>query len=362
MSDEVEAAGALATASMAAVVVPGAEGENAAVDRPTHHCLNCSTPLTGTYCTACGQRAHIHRSLLHLAEEVLHGVSHFDAKGWRTLPLLLARPGLLTRRYIDGQRTRYVSPLALFLFTVFLMFLVFSLTSGSLQDLPGKVSPGASAQEEVKRSQAAVAKARSALEQAKQTGADVGEASGELQDALVDLKTAEAEAVAESKPESGTGTQGWKEELRSAKVATGNPRLDASIRRAADNPELLLYKLKNTAYKFSFMLVPISLPFLWLMFFWRRGIAVYDHAVFTLYSLSFMSLLFIVAALLSAAHLSSALLPLLLIAPPLHMFLQLRETYGLTIFSTLWRTCALLLVAATVLVLFILFIIAMTMG
>jgi hypothetical protein len=360
MSDEIEAAGALATATMAAVVVPGADGENAAADRPTHNCLNCSTPLTGAYCTACGQRAHIHRSLLHLAEEVLHGVSHFDAKGWRTLPLLLARPGLLTRRYIDGQRTRYVSPLALFLFTVFLMFLVFSLTSGSLQDLPGNVSPGASALEEVKRSQAAVAKARSALEQARQTGANVGDASEELQDALADLKAAEAEAVAESKPESGT--QGWKEELRSAKIATGNPRLDASIRRAADNPELLLYKLKNTAYKFSFMLVPISLPFLWLMFFWRRGIAVYDHAVLTLYSLSFMSLLFIVAAFLSAAHLSSALLPLLLIAPPLHMFLHLRETYGLTIFSTLWRTCALLLVAATVLVLFILFIIAMTMG
>jgi hypothetical protein len=42
--------------------------------------------------------------------------SEIDAKGYRTLPLLIARPGVLTRRYIDRQRTRYVSPLALFLF------------------------------------------------------------------------------------------------------------------------------------------------------------------------------------------------------------------------------------------------------
>jgi hypothetical protein len=52
--------------------------------------------------------------LLHLTEEVLHGVLHFETKGWRTLPLLVARPGLLTRRYIDGQRTRYVPPLHMF--------------------------------------------------------------------------------------------------------------------------------------------------------------------------------------------------------------------------------------------------------
>ena len=76
------------------------------------HCGNCGAQLNGTYCGVCGQAGHLHRSLLHLAEEFLHGVLHFDTKGFRTLPLLVARPGLLTRRYIAGQRTRYVSPLA----------------------------------------------------------------------------------------------------------------------------------------------------------------------------------------------------------------------------------------------------------
>ena len=57
----------------------------------------------------------------------LHGVLHFEGKIWRTLPLLAWRPGELTRRYIDGERARFVSPIALFLFSVFLMFAVFEL-------------------------------------------------------------------------------------------------------------------------------------------------------------------------------------------------------------------------------------------
>ena len=51
---------------------------------------------------------------------------HFEGKVWRTLPMLVAHPGSLTRRYIDGERARFVSPLALFLFFVFLMFATIS--------------------------------------------------------------------------------------------------------------------------------------------------------------------------------------------------------------------------------------------
>jgi hypothetical protein len=55
------------------------------------------------------------------------------------------------------------------------------------------------------------------------------------------------------------------------------------VQHAVDNQELTFYKIKNSAYKFAFMLVPISLPFLWLLFFWKRGIKFYDHAIFMLY-------------------------------------------------------------------------------
>ncbi len=127
MSDELEAVGALATSGMAAAALEGGAPKHGVPEAHANaNCANCGAALTGAFCSACGQSAHVYRSLLHLGEELLHGILHFDAKGWRTLPLLLVRPGLLTRRYIDGQRARHVSPLALFLFSVFLMFFVFS--------------------------------------------------------------------------------------------------------------------------------------------------------------------------------------------------------------------------------------------
>jgi hypothetical protein len=71
---------------------------------------------------------------VHLGHDILHGVFHFEGKMWRTLPELFFHPGRLTRRYIDGERAKFVSPMALYLFTVFLMFAVFSFTASSMFD------------------------------------------------------------------------------------------------------------------------------------------------------------------------------------------------------------------------------------
>src|SRR3954471_951218 len=93
-------------------------------------CLNCGTALSGPYCHECGQQAHVHRTLSAFFHDFLHGVLHFEGKIWRTLPMLAWKPGELTRNYIDGQRARFVSPVALFLFAVFLTFAVMGLTGG----------------------------------------------------------------------------------------------------------------------------------------------------------------------------------------------------------------------------------------
>ena len=84
-------------------------------------CLNCGAQVTGAYCSACGQRLHLHRTLTSIGHDILHGVFHFEGKLWRTLPELFLRPGQLTRRYIDGERAKFISPMALYLFTVFVM-------------------------------------------------------------------------------------------------------------------------------------------------------------------------------------------------------------------------------------------------
>ncbi|HZG45128.1 MAG TPA: DUF3667 domain-containing protein, partial [Allosphingosinicella sp.] len=127
---------------------PATEGEAAlAKDGHTHEsaCLNCGTRLVGEHCHSCGQRAHVHRTIGAFFHDLLHGVLHFEGKTWRTLPMLAWRPGELTRRYIDGERARFVSPLGLFLFTVFLMFVVFSSLGGPLPpDTMSQVQTGMS--------------------------------------------------------------------------------------------------------------------------------------------------------------------------------------------------------------------------
>src|SRR6476620_2042298 len=186
MSEELEAAGALVTASAVAgriEAVTGAAGHRVA-RLGDGNCRNCGAALAGAYCHACGQSAHLHRSLLHLVEEVLHGVLHFDAKGWRTLPLLVARPGLLTRRYIDGQRMRYVSPLALFLFAVFLMFFAASFSSFVAEPMADEAGARAELERSIADAGAADAKEQAALAAAQGDAT----AAAEVQESLAEAK------------------------------------------------------------------------------------------------------------------------------------------------------------------------------
>lgn len=373
MDTELEQAGALATAGSAAVEIDRHPLAAAPESRDTAVCANCGSALTGRYCQACGQAANLHRSLLRLLEELIHSVLHFDAKGWRTLPLLVARPGLLTRRYIDGQRMRYVSPLILFLFSSFLMFFIVSLT---FEHAPSaSVNPAkreAARAEFAREARAEVERATSALAEARRAGHGESNAEEELSSARTDQRIAEAAlkltdaapgtaAAAASDAANAAPAKRSLEQLSNLKIDTGFPLIDEPIRRALHNPELFFYRLEYTAYKFLFMLIPISLPFLWLMFVGRRGLAVYDHAVFSLYSLSFMSLLIITFALLARAGFVRLAVLLLVFVPPVHMFLQLRGTYPLGVFAALWRTAALLAVAGTAFLLFLLFVILVSL-
>ncbi len=79
-------------------------------------CMNCGTPLAGSHCHVCGQRhdPHLH-SLWHFLREATENLTHADSRLWRTLWALVAKPGLLTREFIDGRRARYLPPFRLYL-------------------------------------------------------------------------------------------------------------------------------------------------------------------------------------------------------------------------------------------------------
>jgi hypothetical protein len=433
MTGEAEAAGDVLTGAIVGGTIESASGKQG----PAAHggkCLNCGATVDGAFCASCGQRAHLHRSLVHLGHDILHGVFHFEGKMWRTLPELFFHPGRLTRRYIDGERAKFVSPMALYLFTVFLMFGVISFTASNMfntaedsiagdfidqwkegneaakertdekvdavrdrlkeEDLaPAKRAELEKELSDLQSKQAvmdALAKgdwvalqklgtteqARQAIEEAKAAAAKTEAKRGrpkeqdlsadkraELEQKLSDLqtgqavmdalakgdwaalqnleaneKTKEARADAEQKA-SKTASSGIK--VNGGKVDVGWPalqaRLEHGVKELKDNPALALYKMKIAGYKYSWALIPLSVPLMWLLFFWRRDIHLYDHAIFVTYSISFMMMFLTALSLATAFGVSNAIWGTIGIVPPLHLYKQLRYAYNLSRFGALLR-------------------------
>jgi hypothetical protein len=395
-------------------------------------CKNCGTILTGDYCHACGQTAHVHRSFLHVLEEVVHGITHFDSKTWRSLPMLIFRPGTMTRNYVMGHRSRYVPPFSMFLASIFAMFLAFAFVGGpgfvkqNTETTADRLSASrdrmtsafedlqeARAELKLAREQLAAEKAKPLAEQdpydLKSNQQEVKAAATALEALIVRYRNAErdlAKAAVEPKPApepkvaspDADSMQTKEKQLsdlqaeRKAAAASGDqvavaavdaavalvkasppeaikgetkevtieegdfqtsfakfvkeevevdtpwPAFNKKLKHKLENPELFLYKLQNTAYKFSFLLIPISLPFIWLLLFWKRGVTLYDHAVFSLYSLSFMSFLFLALALSSHWITWSDLSGWIFLSVLVHLFFQFKGAYALKWFSALWRT------------------------
>jgi len=364
-----------------------------AIEKPTgqageHHtaCADCGAEVTGRFCSNCGQAAHVHRTLLHLGEELLHGVMHFDGRFWRTLPLLAVNPGRLTREWVQGRRTRYVSPLAMFLFTLFVMFFALSFMphpeghSTSLADrIAEQRGDVVKAERAVIEAQKAVDAATAAMEPADgsppafDSGARAGVAAGTLA-AAEGAVIAEKARLAQLEKEQIEGRKdgltpgSWQAQVADLSKDVGDEGqvngLTKTVAKKLKNPDLALYKLQQTMYKFAFLLVPLSIPFVALMFLWKRGFTLYDHGVFVLYSLTFMSLLLMAVVVLAttikgAAGWAAGAGGLIAVA---HMFAQLKGAYSLTIFSTLWRTVALLIFCEIAATLFIVSIIYLGLG
>ena len=360
MSGEFEAVADVATGAMAARAVDGAgsDGHGGAGGA----CLNCGTLLVGPHCHSCGQAAHIHRTAGALFHDIAHGVFHFEGRTWHTLPMLFWRPGELTRRYVHGERVNFVSPMALFLFSVFLMVAVFSLVGGPL----GSVNSGKQAVAMAQgRTQAAnelvvVEKKIAALAAQKKAAQAKGQPVGEINEQLGDLMSDQAELRLITKGLMKPDIENQDLAIDEEKLKTGVPGVDQVLRHAAANPELTAYKLQTAAYKFSWALIPISLPFIWLLFAFKRGVGMYDHAIFATYSLSAMTLMVIALSIGGALGLWDwAIWTTLLIFPPWHMYRQLKGAYQIGRFGAAWRMVALVIAAYTSALIFVIFLLTM---
>jgi hypothetical protein len=423
MVGEIEVAGDLITGTLVGRAVEAEAGEGRGVGAGP--CLNCGGDLIGAHCHQCGQKSRVHRTLAAFGHDIAHSVLHFDGKIWRTLPLLAWRPGELTRRYIHGERAKFVSPIALFLFTVFLTFAVFNrLAPASVDTNSRPVVTAAQAAKELAADRAETLADIKELEQEKRDAVANGDSSGvfdselkrhranlkrldterapevrrkllaeqqfdasqrELADTIADQETLLIAAKKAGKPttEIEDKLAGMRFALKIAQTAkatvqgdsgvkwnftdlnfAGSKALNAAAKHAAENPQLLIYKIQSNAYKFSWALIPISVPFVWLLFFWRRKFKLFDHAVFVTYSLCFMMMLGVVGGLiLSFADEDSAVFVITVLAliffPPIHIYRQLHRAYETTRFGAIWRTFILSNFAVIAMSLFITLILAL---
>jgi len=317
---EFEAVGDAVTGALLARAVEPEAGDTG----HTHEgaCLNCGTKLVGPFCAICGQKSHVHRSLRGFFQDFVAGLFNFEGKFWRTLPMLAWRPGELTRRYIAGERAHFISPIALYLFTVFLTFAVLNFTGALDNESGGMVGPNLETASKEQR--AKIAKLEKKRADAVAAHASVAQLDRKIASEKDDLAQLEKVRRGDFTVE-GDMQQDSPQWLRNA------------VKKAQKNPELVVTNMQDAASKFSWLLIPLSVPFLWLLFPFRRRYNLYDHAVFVTYSLSFMMMLVIAAGLLVALG-ATAIAGFLFFVPPFHMYRQLKGAYELGRFGTWWRT------------------------
>jgi Protein of unknown function (DUF3667) len=397
MNEGISAVADIATGAVIARAVEPQAGEGVGTPN-TGQCLNCGTELLGQHCHNCGQKGHVHRTLASFGHDILHGVFHFEGKILRSLPMLAWNPGHLTRRYVHGERAKFISPLALFLFTVFLTFAVFnSVLSGSPVNIGGSTTAEKTKQfdREVKRKRDSLAELRAERSQVTGDKAAIADYDQQIAEAEADLeqtalkntifvekiRTEQADydskikeidaTIAELKAQiaaaklAGKPTEKLETNVAGQKFARSlvtkgadalndptvlyslqdanffwnNKKLNDMAKHALTDPKLLAYKVQSNAYKFSWALIPISVPFIWLLFFWRREFKVFDHAVFATYSITFMLLWSSLIAIVVHYEIGHPVIMVpMILFPMVHMYRQLKQAYQLTRLGALWRS------------------------
>ncbi len=91
-------------------------------------CPSCSKQQLGAhFCANCGEKRlnPDSRSIKHIMADYIENLTSLDSKVWRTVFLLLFKPGHLDRDYHLGKRIGYIKPIALFLI-INVLFVIFS--------------------------------------------------------------------------------------------------------------------------------------------------------------------------------------------------------------------------------------------
>ena len=316
MSTELEAAGA---ASLGAVRTGGK------ADLSGQPCRNCGEMVEERYCSRCGQlAASYHRPFFSLVTESISDSFALDGRIARTLPLLLFRPGVLTRRYTEGKRARYMPPFRLFLLSSLIFYFVVFAFVGSANWLnfsDVNVDGQQLNAEEMQELREAFVGPDGEFDEARMR--EFLERVG-AEDEIVDADP----AVEDTAPGPDTPSPDEAATPPEMPDTVGeNPEIEERVQRIIDNPRLFVSAIETWLPRLSLLLVPFTMLAMSLMYFWRRKVFVYDHAIHALNLHSWMYLAATFAILIGWLANPGLAGILFTIAVPVYVTLSLRGAY-----------------------------------
>jgi hypothetical protein len=286
--------------------------ELAPAAREAPRCLNCGTVVTGRHCAQCGQSADAHvLSMREVFGDVTHSLLHLDSRAWRTLRLLVRRPGELTREFIAGRHQTYIPPFRLYLAISILYFALSAL-------LPDSDSFGLDGPDPGQKVVAPVELKDITGELRRELEAE-GVSQEEIDKALSDDKSCNVNLFGDD-----SKTTSFEEALGRA-----------CVQMKQDGGKRFAERFAATAPKLMFLFLPLMAAVA-LLFYWRPRRMYAEHLVVFLHNHAFTFLLMGVAAALGAiADLEFPLAGLFGLATfllycwlPFYVYRSMRVVYG----------------------------------
>jgi Protein of unknown function (DUF3667) len=89
-------------------------------------CASCGEALHGKHCHNCGEKklSRVDLTLKKFISQAFDVITHFDSRMWKTVYLLLRKPGFLVTENLDGRRVNYAKPIQLFFVLNVIYFIV----------------------------------------------------------------------------------------------------------------------------------------------------------------------------------------------------------------------------------------------
>ena len=240
-------------------------------ERIAKDCLNCGTEVAGRFCQQCGQEnVEVKESFLQLLRHFLEDLTHFDGKLWKTIKLLLFKPGSLTKLYMEGKRASYIHPIRMYLF-VSAVFFLFMFT-GEVPEKPEDL--------------AANAKAPKDFVSGFNEGFEV-----DLKKDTIEYKTvAEYKAAQQKLPESKRDQ--WLDATLKKKGIELNQKYQGDKFKIG---KALIEKFEHYFSRMLYISLPIFAFFIWVLYRRNKNHFFVDHVIFSIHLYcAFYIILFIV--------------------------------------------------------------------